>query len=66
MSCVFHFFGVALALGTLLLLASCLIQFLKWQIIRIAKIMVNQVVVQYQTIPNKEVDDYDVIEHVYE
>jgi hypothetical protein len=41
-----------LAMGALLLLAPCLIQFLKQQMSSIAKITTNQVLVQYQTVPN--------------
>ena len=38
--------------GVLLLLAPCLIQFLKQQMSSIGMIMTNQVLVQYQTVPN--------------
>ena len=41
-----------LAIGALLLLAPCLIQFLKQQMSSIAKITTNQVLVQYQTVTN--------------
>lgn len=41
-----------LAIGALLLLAPCLIQFLKQQMSSIAKITTIQVLVQYQTVPN--------------
>ena len=44
--------GPILAIGALLLLAPCLIQFLKQQMSSIAKITTNQVLVQYQTVPN--------------
>ena len=44
--------GPILAIGDLLLLAPCLIQFLKQQMSSIAKITTNQVLVQYQTVPN--------------
>jgi hypothetical protein len=40
-------------------LATCLVQFLKWQIRSITKITANHFLVQYQTVPNIEVDDYD-------
>ena len=39
--------GPILAIGALLLLAPCLIQFLKQQMSSIAKITTNQVLVQY-------------------
>ena len=41
-----------LAIGALLLLAPCLIQFLKQQMSSIAKITTNQVLVQYQAVPD--------------
>lgn len=49
--------GPILAIGALLLLAPCLIQFLKQQMNSIAKITTNQVLVQYQTVPYIE-DSY--------
>jgi hypothetical protein len=44
--------GPKVSIGALLLLAPCLIQFLKQQMSSIAKITTNQVLVQYQTVPN--------------
>ena len=44
--------GPILAIGALLLLAPCLIQFLKQQMSSIAKITTNQVLVLYQAVPN--------------
>ena len=44
--------GSIRAIEALLLLAPCLIQFLKQQMSSIAKITTNQVLVQYQTVPN--------------
>ena len=44
--------GPILAIGALLILAPCLIQFLKQQMSSIAKITTNQVLVQYQTVPD--------------
>lgn len=52
------FLDLALALGTLLLLARCLIEFLKQQATSIAKITTNQVLFQYQTTLRMDVD-YD-------
>ena len=49
--------GPILAIGALLILAPCLIQFLKQQMSSIAKITTNQVLFQYQTVPNIE-DSY--------
>jgi hypothetical protein len=49
---VLHPLGPILAIGALLLLAPCLIQFLKQQMSSIAKITTNQVLVQYQTVTN--------------
>ena len=51
-SWVLPLLGPILAIGALLLLAPCLIQFLKQQMSSIAKITTNQVLVQYQTVPN--------------
>ena len=51
-SWVLPLLGCILAIGVLLLLASSLIQFLKQQVSSIAKITTNQVLVQYQTVPN--------------
>lgn len=55
MAWLFLFLGPALVLGTLLLLAPYLIQFLK-QISSTAETTANQILVQYQTIPNVDVD----------
>lgn len=44
--------GPVLAIGALLLLAPCLIQFLKQPLRIVAKITTNQVLVQYQAVPN--------------
>lgn len=51
--------GLILVIGALLFLAPCLVQFLKQQITSISKIAAIQVLVQYQVVPNIEVDVYD-------
>lgn len=51
--------GLILVIGALLLLALCLVQFLKQQITSISKIAAIQVLVQYQVVPNVEADVYD-------
>lgn len=52
MAWILPLLGPILAIGALLLLAPCLIQFLKQQISSLAKVTTNQVSVQYQTVPN--------------
>lgn len=49
---ILHLLEPVLAIGALLPLAPCLIQFLKQQMSSIAKITTHQVLVQYQTVPN--------------
>lgn len=59
--------GSVLAIGAILLLTSCLIQFLKRQMRQmnsIANLTANCVLVQYQSIPNIEAMDYDYISHL--